>query len=227
MIAKNFPCKLEEVPVIGEFVVNSAERNIDDFSAYPAVFNPDYFATLRSKIEVCKDLLQSSAITNELKFVTNQLYRKVGNFRVAVNVLEGYFKLGANRLDIAVKDSGIKEVRNDITRGNVEGLFANMQTALAAVKRNQIALNAVGMKQSLLDEINNQLRTIRELNEQQNGLIGNRNSLTVENVEKFNDLWNSLKPILNAAKIIYKGVDEAKLKDYTVSQLRKRINAER
>ena len=41
----------------------------------------------------------------------------------------------------------------------------------------------------------------------------------------FNDLWTSLQPILKTAKAIYRVVDETKLKDYTVTQLVKRINA--
>jgi hypothetical protein len=41
-----------------------------------------------------------------------------------------------------------------------------------------------------------------------------------------NDLCDSLHPILDAAKALYRGVDDVKLKDYTVLQLKKRINAE-
>jgi hypothetical protein len=32
MSAKRFKCKVEEVPVLGGFVVNSAEKDIDDFN---------------------------------------------------------------------------------------------------------------------------------------------------------------------------------------------------
>jgi hypothetical protein len=50
--------------------------------------------------------------------------------------------------------------------------------------------------------------------------------MTEKNIYQFNDLWDSLQPILKTAKAIYRGVDEVKLKDYTVTQLTKRIHAE-
>jgi hypothetical protein len=77
----------------------------------------------------------------------------------------------------------------------------------------------------LIDEIETQLREINSLNEKHNKLISKRNRLTGENVEKFNDLWNSLKPIFDTAKAIYQGADKVKLKNYTIAQLMKRINA--
>jgi hypothetical protein len=227
MKSKNFPCKLEEVPVIGEFIVGSAERDIDDFSGYSTMLNLGYLGTVRSKIEVCKELVKASAVTKELKFVTATLYDKSDNFRVPVNALEGYLKLGADKLDIAVKDVCLKNVRTDITRHNIEGLLSNMQTSLVAVKRNFTVLEACGMKQTLLDEIDAQLKEIDELNAKQNALLSKRNSLTVENINKFNDLWSNLKLIMSTAKTIYRGVNEAKLKDYTIAQLKKRVNAER
>jgi hypothetical protein len=42
----------------------------------------------------------------------------------------------------------------------------------------------------------------------------------------FNDLWKTLSPVFETGKALYRGVDEAKLKDYTVTQLVKRIDHE-
>jgi vacuolar-type H+-ATPase subunit D/Vma8 len=225
MSTKIFSCKIEDIPVLGEFIVNSAEKDIDDFNSYSPLFTIDYLATVRSKIDVCKELVKSSVVAKELKSVTRKLYEESNNLRIKVNSLEGYLKLGSENLDIAVKDTGIKTVRANISKHNIEGLVANMQTTMVAVKRNLPALEAQGLKQTLIDEIETKVREINSLNEKQNGLISKRNRLTDTNIEKFNDLWNSLKPILNAAKAIYRGVDEVKLKDYTVTQLKKRINA--
>jgi hypothetical protein len=102
-----------------------------------------------------------------------------------------------------------------------------MQTSLVAVKRNFPALEVYGLKQTLLDDIEAQLKEIGKLNVKQNALLSKRNSLTVENIDKFNDLWSNLKLIMSTAKAIYRGVNEAKLKDYTITHLKKRVNAKR
>jgi hypothetical protein len=227
MSTKKFTGKIEDVPMIGEFVVNNAERDINDFNGYSAKFTVDYLATVKSKVEVCKELAKSSTITKELKSATHQLYSTTKNFRIKLNALEGYLKLGANNLDIAVEDFGLKKVRSNITRSNIEGFLSSMRTSLVAVKRNQPALEAQGMKPAFIDEIETHLREINLLNVRQNELISKRNRLTSDNMDKFNDLWSNLKLIMNTAKAIYQGVNEVKLKDYTIAQLKRRVNAEK
>jgi hypothetical protein len=220
---KKIPCKTEEVPVIGEFIVNSAEQDISDFNNYSSVFSSDYFATIKTKIEICRELVKSSMVAKELKTVTRLLYDTSKGLRTKLNVLEGYLKLGADKLDIMLNDVGLKNIRRDITKHNVEGLLSNMETALIAVKRNLPVLETQGLRQSLIDEIEIQLQEINALNLKQNTLIAKRNRLTSENIDKFNDLWNNLKLIMIAARAIYRNIDEVKLKDYTITQLKKRI----
>ena len=49
---------------------------------------------------------------------------------------------------------------------------------------------------------------------------------TDTNMGTYNDLWSDICIITDAAKAIYRGVDDVKLKNYNISLLRKRINAE-
>jgi hypothetical protein len=219
-----FKCKFEEIPVLGGFIVNSAEKDISDFNSYSPMFTIDYLAQIRAKIENCKELVKASTITKELKATTQLLYDKTYDLRSKLNALEGYLKLGADSLDIAVKDFDLKGVRFAIMRRNVEGVISNMKTVLVAVKRNLPVLESKGLKPELIIEIETQLQEINSLNDKQNDLTSKRNRLTNANTEKFNDLWESLQPILNTAKAIYSG-DRVKLKDYTVAQLLKRMNA--
>jgi hypothetical protein len=227
MVTKKFTCRTEDVPVIGKFILNSAERDIRDFSAYSSVFSVDYFAMVSSKIEVCSELVQSSVISKELEGVTLQLRDKTKTLRSKLNALEGYLKFINVPLDIAVESIGFKYVRYDISRGNIKGLLSNMQFSLTAVKRNLPVLEAQGMKRSLIIDIEACLQEIGVLYEKQNALTVKRDRLTVENMGKFNDLWRSLRLIMNAAKAIYSGIDETKLQDYTVVHLRKRMHAGR
>jgi hypothetical protein len=221
---KKFPCKIDDVPTIGEFVVSNAERDINDFNGYSSVFTIDYFALVMAKVEVCRELVESSAVTKELKNVMQELYYKAKNFRIKLNVLEGYLRFGSGELDIAVKDVNLKSIRMDIIQGNIEGFLSNMKTLLITVKRNLPALETLGMKPTFIDEIEVQLQEINSLNEKQNALTDKRNKVAVENIDKFNDLWRNIRLILNTAKVIYGGVNEAKLKDYIITQLKKRIN---
>jgi hypothetical protein len=227
MMTKKFQCKIEDVPVIGEFLLSSVKKDMKDFSSFSSMFTPDYLATIETKINSCKELISSSTVVKELKAVTKQLYDKSKGLRVKLNVLEGYLKLGKDDLDIAVEDVGLKNVRNDISRCNIEGLISNMQKLLIVVKRNKTVLEAKGFKPAIIDDIETQITDISILNTKQNDLISDRNRLTKQNIELFNNLWESLLPIVETAKAIYRGVDDVKLKDYTIAQLMKRISAGR
>jgi hypothetical protein len=225
MKEKKFPCKMEDIPEIGEFIINSAEEDIADLNKYSSVFTFDYLATIKTKIEICKELVQPSTVTKELKTVALQLYNESKNLRIQLNTLEKYLKLEIGKSNIAFNDIGLKSVRRDIIRQNIEGLLLNMKTSLIAMKRNQPVLEALNRKQTLIDEIETQLQKINSLNQKQHALISKRNRLISENINKFYDLWNSLKSIMVVARAVYRNVDEVKLKDYTIAQLKKRVNA--
>jgi hypothetical protein len=226
MTTKKFPCKIEELPTIGEFILERVMTDLADFSGYSSLFTPEYLATIKNRIVTCKELVSSSTVAKELKAVTQQLYDKSKHLRIQINALEGYLKIGAKELDILLEDAGLKSVRNDITRNNTEGLLLNVQKALTAVKRNLSVLAAKGLKPELIGDIETQMQEIDALNVKQNNLISDRSRLTKANIELFNDLWDSLHPILDTAKALYRGVDDVKLKDYTILQLKKRIHAE-
>ncbi|MDR2681194.1 MAG: hypothetical protein LBC47_10335 [Tannerella sp.] len=222
---KLFKCKFEDLPTIGEFAVGSAKRDLADFSGFSLVFNPDTLDGIEMKIAVCREKVRSWVVVGELKSTTEKLNTVTRSLRVKLNALEGYVKLASGELDVNVADTGIPVVRNAISRGNTEGVIAGVTNVLAVANRNMKALEAKGMKSALLDEIAATTREINALNVRQNELESKRNRLTEENTEVFNDLWKALSPVFETGKALYRGVNEAKLKDYTVAQLVKRINA--
>jgi hypothetical protein len=225
MMTKKFQCKIEDLPVIGEFLLSSVKKDMKDFSSFSSMFTPEFLTTIETKISSCKELTSSSTIAKELKAVTKQVYDKSRGLRVKLNILDGYLKLSKDSLDIAVEDAGLKNVRANISRSNIEGLVSDVQTLLVAVKRNKSVLEAKGFKSSIINDIEAQINEISVLNTKQNDLISNRNRTTKQNIILFNDLWESLVPVIETAKALYRSVDEAKMKDYTIAQLIKRINA--
>jgi hypothetical protein len=225
MKIKKFQCKIEDLPVIAAFLLSNLKKDLNDFVSFSPLFTSDYLAMIEAKINACKELMNSSIITKDLKVVTKQMYDKSKDLRVKLNALEGYFKLGADKLDVMPEDVGLKSVRNEITRCNIEGVVSKMKMIITIVKRNQPVLEAAGLKSLLIGDIENQIGEINALNIKQYELASERNRLTRENIAIFNDLWDSLQPILKAAKAIYRGVDDVRLREYTISRLIRRINA--
>jgi hypothetical protein len=227
MIKKTFSFKIEELLTIVEFILNSVRKDMNDFSSFSSIFTPDYIDSIESRNTACGQLLSSSLISKELKAVTQQIKDTSIALRTKLNILEGYLDISADSLDISSKDMGLKAVRRTISKGNIEGLIASMREMLAAIRRNLPVLEAGGLNPLLLDELESEIKKIDALNVKQNDMISNRNRQTERNILEFNALWDSLQPILKTARAMYRSKDSAKLKDYTISQLLKRINSEK
>jgi hypothetical protein len=224
MAKQLFPCKVEELPVIGEFLVKSAHRDLGDFTSFSPLFTAEYLADIEQKVAMCRSTVSGSVAAKELKTTTERLTEKCEGLRTSLNKLEGYLQLGGKQLSMAVSDFGLKEVRSAIGRGNVEGVLAQLQGLLERVARDTAALTAVGMPAELVAELSAAQEEVNNLNLRQNELIGERGRLSDESQRLFNDLWESLQMLLKTAQAMYRGANAVKLKDYTVAELLRRIN---
>lgn len=226
MSKRLFSFKIEELVVIAAVILASVRKDIADFAAFSSVFTVEFLDAIAAKIEACKNLIAVSSIAKELKLKTKEVDEKSAAFRTKLNALEAYFKFAADQLDIQVSDVGIKSVRLNISSGNTEGVVSGLRMVLANVKRNKAALEAKGMKPEFLTAFEAEINGIEELNNKQVLLKNEMSRHADVNMDIYNELWNDICVITDGAKAIYRGVDDVKLKDYNISLLRKRINAE-
>lgn len=221
---KAFQCPIEDLPTIGEFIIESVKKDLGDFSSYSPVFTPAYLSNIELKIVACRKRVRSWAVIQELKATTELLNLTTQSLRVKLNFLEGYIKLSANELDVPTASMGLAAVRKSISHGSTESLIDAIEEMMIPVRRNISVLESKGLKESLLDEIEYIRERTNQLNLRQNELESERNRLTQENIEMFNELWQMIHPIFETGKALYRGTNAAKLKDYTLAQLIKRIH---
>lgn len=224
---KEFYCKIEELSVIAGFTIENATRDIADFTDFSPMFTPDYLKTLGEKRDNVNHLLQSSSITGQLKVATDELVTKMSTLRNPLNKIETYLRLAKDEIDVLPQDTGVRQVRQMIGLGNAEGLMKALRNLTVVLKRNQTALQTKGFTPPMLEEIEKAIAEIDRLNTLQSKLMSARNLNTQHNMTVFNDLWRDLKTILETGKAIYQRVNPAKAKDYTVTELLRRVNAER
>lgn len=226
MEKRKFSFKIEELVVIAAVILESVRKDIADFMAFSSVFTVEFLDAIDEKIEACKTLINSSSIAKELKLITEDVYKKSDAFRSKFNALEVYFKYAVGQIDIQVSDTGIKAARLNISRGNTEGVVSDARKVLANAKKNRAALEAKGMKPEFLVAFEAEINEVEVLNNKQITLKNEMLRQTDTNMGTYNDLWSDISIITDAAKAIYRGVDDVKLKNYNISLLRKRINAE-
>lgn len=226
MEEKKFNCKAEDIPVLAGFALKSLEIDWDKFVAYSPVFTPQFIADVKTQQTECYALTKSTDILKLQKVVTTKITEKSNELRLTLNPLEGYLKLALKDLDIQLNDFGLAKIRSAISKGYVETLLSEGRTLVTVLKRNEDVLVAKGMKPELLDTLASQILEIEELNTHQNGKKNERSRVASDNMKVFNGLYDSLNIILNAGRAIFRGVDEVKLKEYTMSALVKRVHSE-
>lgn len=223
MEEKKFNCKKEVIPVIAGFVLESLDKDFADFANYSTVFTKEFIAGVRVKQAACYTLTSATNVVKLQKVMTGKIIDQSGKLRLTLNKVEGYLKLARKDLDIAVKDFGLRSIRRSISVANLEGLILNVHNFIATVQRNEAALVAKGMKPELLTTLSEEVAEIETLNTNQNVKKNERSRVSVDNIKVYNDLWEDLNIILQAGRAIYRGVDNVKLKEYTMSYLLKRV----
>ncbi|HBX46142.1 hypothetical protein [Limibacterium fermenti] len=224
---KYFSCKIEELPVIADFLLDNLTRDLADFTAYSPLYTAEFVDGKRAKVTTCKSIVHSSVYTVQKKLVTDKLETLSKGLHRPLNEFEGYFNLASGELDILSGDSSISDVREAINNGNTEGILTDGRILLATIARNQTVLETKGLKPEQVTSVETVLGEIDTLNKEQNALHSGRTFNSEQNIDKFNDLYLDMRSIVKTGKAIYRGKDEAKLKDYTFSQLLKRVRIER
>ena len=216
---------MEEMPTLAGFVLSCVTRDLADFTDYSAIFNQEYLTDLDAKRKACTELIMTDSVNIALKATTARLYEQLKNLRILLVRIEGYMNMA--KTGLSGERLGIKKLRSHLDRKNVEGVVLNGRSFVNNLTENKTVLMAKGLKQEQIDSLTTLLNTLESLNNEQNELMSKRAQNCLNNMGAFNNLWDVLLPVLQAGKAIYKATNEAKLKDYTLTHLKKRMNNER
>ncbi len=224
MEEKKFNCKMEDVAVIAGFVLESMERDMVDFVKFSPIFSDTYVSNVRTKQIECNQIMKSGDVLKFQKVVKTQLDAKLGDLRLNLNQVEGYLKMADDTLDIQLSDFGLKAIRTAIGDGNVEKVLSDGRSLIANLKRNESALQAKGLSAETLGGLTALVTGIDELNTNHNSKKNERSRTADDSIKIFNELWDNTSTILDAGRALYRGVDEVKLREYTMTNLQKRVH---
>jgi len=216
-------CRMEEVPVIGDMALTSAERDQQHIVTLVPDYTPAYFAALRAKQETVENLVQPGKMTAERKAITTALYANMDEVKEKLNLLEIQISR-AKGLTVDADSFKLSDIRKNISSRNAEGVMQSMRYTFALVDDNFDALKLKGMTDEQKAYFATKLELIKGQNAQQASLASNRRSLTQENITTINTYWADVMEVMNTCKLVYKG-NAAKTKDYTFTALRKQVRS--
>lgn len=215
--------RIEEVPTIGQFTIDSYIRDSGEFATYkPLKYTAGFLTALQAKAVLVNGIVNPVVLTSELKLITLRLTNNVLGLRNTMNLLEGYVA-DATGLTVSPADFGISPVRQKVASGDVEGLNGALSTLLTNINNNLTALNAVSYPTGAEGVLAAVKLAIFNDNAAQNVKENARAALVVANIGVINDFLKDIKVIWADGKRLYKISNKTKLKDYTNSTIIKRI----
>jgi hypothetical protein len=218
-------CRIEELSVIGRFLVDSMNAGLVDFTAFSPGFNAAYITNANAKLTAIEALINPKQLTAELKVITLRVYGYKDALKSKIDFLEGYIKR-ATGLTIGAKDFGIHEVRKANNKGDVEGLIGALAFLLTNVTNNMAALVAKGYTPAQHTALTTLKTNLSNDNAAQNTKINDRNNRVIANYGLLNDFWLICTDISDAGKRIYKSSASNKVNDFTIAELKRRIRQE-
>lgn len=215
--------RMNEVSTIGQFTIDSYQRDFAYFAAYkPSKYVPLFLTNLLIKHDAVNNLVNPVVLTSQIKLITQRMKDSLKGLREPLNFLEGYVA-DAVGLTIHADDFGIKEVRKKINSGDMEGLNWALNLLVANITTNMSALTDVGYSNDALTALKASQQSIFEDNGLQNSKEMERAALVVNNLTVMNDYLKDIKGIWADGKRFFGLQDKAKLKDYTNSDILKKI----
>lgn len=220
---RTFPCRIEELPAISQFIFDAFQRDMADFAPYTDFTDP-FSTDFQNALGALNELVNPVQFTNEMKVITLRLYTNMQGLRNRMNILENYVNNAGSTLTIMVKDFGISRVRKFISKFDAEGLDGALKTLEQNITNNFAALTAKGYTEAQQTALVTTHAQIVDDNRTQNIMISTRSAQTAGNMELMNEVYaNFVAKTANQGKRIYKGVNPGKVTDYTISAQLRRI----
>lgn len=224
---RKFTFKLDEIPVIGQFIYDSYVADEADFKAFSPQFDETFKADFTERFNAVKEIISTKVITAELKMITTRMYENIFVLKEQLDRLEAYAKLAKEHLKIALEDFRFKEVRRFANRKDFEALIDNLKILLQQTTDNMDALQSKGYTSEAKTALES-LRTAFETdNAEQNRKLDQRRQHVSNNIDTINTFYEKLQEILAIGKVLYKKSKPEKAKSYTLTEVRKRVRLSR
>lgn len=220
---RKYNCKDEELIPICKYAAFSLKRDLNDFTAYSPKINDAYVAAFEEKIGEVSEVLNPKIETIMLKSITAELYEAMTGLIDPINKVGGYLKLAGASVPVSAKDFGLPMLRKKANAKDAEGVVQGCKLVHANLLHYKAQLAEQGLTDVLIAVFETTAATVAEKNQKQYEIISSRKNIVQNNLNLFNELFLQLSEICEIGKILYKGKDALKLREYTFTELKKNV----
>ena len=221
-----FNFRINELLPLARLLRTSYVRDRADFvDLLPEDYKPKFLADYDAAANNVKEVTRSSVGIAQRQTITARIDALLDALPQLLNRLEARVRR-AEGLTVPAKKFGIEPVRRDRNNHEHEGLADSLNTLLQNIEANKAALLAKGQTQAEIDQLQELYDDLVADSTAQGGALSTQRLLTADNVQLFRALYQPMKQLMDDGKSLYKTSDKARLKDYTLRNLRQQVRKE-
>ena len=218
-----YSCKNEELPVLGRYLLFSFGRDLIEFNTFSPVFNDEYVKQFEQRIAKVDDVTEPKTEMAQQKALNEKITTNINDLRDPLNRFEAYVNLSLSELPISADDFGIAELRKGIKSHDAEKIIKSLHTINTMASTHFEVLSKYGFRQDMIQLFNTTANTLSADVQTLYKITVQRRTLIQNNQSSFNELYEQMNEIMNIGKVLYKNSNPTKLKEYTFSELSKRL----
>lgn len=218
-----FKCKDEELILLSTFTLFAFKRDLPDFSAFSPKYNTEFTTQLETLISEMTNLVEPSTEVIAKKLIKDRIATIYADCSSKMQYLEGYLIIAKSELPISKSDFGIVSLRTAINRCDTEALISNLSKVIQNIESNLAALKTAGMPDTFIADLKNLSTALTDNRQQQFQIDSNRKAIVQNNLDVLNNVFVLLKEIYAIGKILYYNSNKAKYKEYTFTELLKKV----
>ncbi|GAB3831485.1 hypothetical protein GCM10028821_21220 [Hymenobacter jeollabukensis] len=221
-----FNCRAEEVAPLARLLRAHYQEDAADFvELLPEEYGKHFLTDYDARLQAAEAADSQRSAAGRSQQLGQQVLATMEQLPLRLNRLEARLRR-AEGLTVPLKAFGLKPVRDAREANDPERLELALKTLLQNLDANAAALQAKGHKA----EETEQLRALRQElaagSTAQDVAQTRQQGVTQEATQVLNELFRLMQELMADGKSLYRGVDKAKVKNYTLTQLLKRVRRE-
>lgn len=225
IIMRKFSLAIGELVSFCKIVRDNVTRDLTTFKNYKPKYVQAFLDALNLRIADLTNLVENKIKIGEEKQMTEEIYAEVNSLRPLLNKYEGYVEDAAKAapLSVPVTSFRFKEVRKEVGTKDMEQLIIEVQTNWQMIDDNLDAIKHEGYTDDLHTAYHDLIADIDSRNALRVQKMEEKESIVLQNIDFLNGMYADCMDICNDGKRIYKFTDKDKLKDYTMTAIRRKI----
>ncbi|MEI6123855.1 MAG: carboxypeptidase-like regulatory domain-containing protein [Bacteroidota bacterium] len=201
-------------------------RDLTAFKNYKPKYVQAFLDALILRLADLVNLVDNKIKMGEVKKMTEDLYGEVEGMRPMLYSYEGYVEDAeeAGTLNEAMKDFRFKFLRKAISSKDVDKVILEALTNWQTIDNNLTPIKDQGYTDAMHTAYQDMIADIDSKNTTRNLKMEEKEAIVQANMDFLNGIYKDCMRICNDGKRIYKYTSKDKLKDYTMSAIRRRIS---